>query len=363
MYNKDNIKKQLSLQDISLLLDEFGGEPQIHSNYIIAKTICHNGVGEGSHKLYYYNNTQLFHCYTGCAEPSFDIFELVLKILNQMSNKEYTLHDAILFVARYFRIEAEKNDVIQKKLEDWQIFQKYENNLQQEISQPFKLLKPYQNQILDHLPHPTILPWIEEGISQKVLEYNHIAFDPISCSIIIPHYNMDNELIGIRQRTLIKDDEVYGKYRPAYLNNQTYKHALGFNLYNLNNSKEHIKQFQTAIVFESEKSPLLYQTYFGIDNDISVAVCGFNLLHYQFQLLMQCNIKEIVIAFDKQFKETGDEEWKALIKKYTKLNEKYGSYVKLSFIYDNQNLLEYKDSPIDKGKDVFLQLFKERKVI
>ena len=49
---------------------------------------------------------------------------------------------------------------------------------------------------------------------------------------IIPHYDINNNLIGIRERTLIKENEVYGKYRPAYLNGKLYNHPLSFSLYN-----------------------------------------------------------------------------------------------------------------------------------
>ena len=34
--------------------------------------------------------------------------------------------------------------------------------------------------------------------------------------------------------------------------------------------------------------------------------------------------------------------------------------VKISFMFDKWNLLGYKDSPIDKGPDIFLELFKKR---
>jgi len=52
------------------------------------------------------------------------------------------------------------------------------------------------------------------------------------------------------------------------------------NLYNLNNSKKNIELIKKAIIFESEKSCLKYQSYFGIDNDISVACCGSNISAY-----------------------------------------------------------------------------------
>jgi hypothetical protein len=32
----------------------------------------------------------------------------------------------------------------------------------------------------------------------------------------------------------------------------------------------------------------------------------------------------------------------------------------VSFMFDKWNLLEYKMSPIDNGKDIFLELFKKR---
>lgn len=112
-----------------------------------------------------------------------------------------------------------------------------------------------------------------------------------------------------------------------------------------------------------EKSPLLYASYFGEDNDISVACCGSSLINYQVKLLLSLGVEEIVIAFDKQFKEIGDNEWKKWTKKLTDIHTKYGSYVQISFMFDLNNKLEYKDSPIDKGKDIFLQLFNERIVL
>ena len=48
-------------------------------NFFTARTICHNHLGEGSRKLYYYDNTKLFQCYTDCA-GSFDIYELICKV-------------------------------------------------------------------------------------------------------------------------------------------------------------------------------------------------------------------------------------------------------------------------------------------
>ena len=128
----------------------------------------------------------------------------------------------------------------------------------------------------------------------------------------------------MRGRTLCAEEgERYGKYRPLRVNNVLYNHPLGMNLYNFNNSKDNIKILKKAIVFEGEKSTLLYKSYFGLENDISVACCGSSVSAYQIQLLIDAGAEEIVIAFDRQFQEIGDEEFKHLKTNLLKLKQKY----------------------------------------
>ena len=111
-FNKDEIKNNLTIEQIYELVAELGGEPIMTNlgNSFVAKTICHNKFGEGSHKLYYYDNTKLFQCYTDCG-ASFDIFELVTKVKNineeyriyytqgSLKTREWSLPDAIYFDA------------------------------------------------------------------------------------------------------------------------------------------------------------------------------------------------------------------------------------------------------------------------
>lgn len=112
-----------------------------------------------------------------------------------------------------------------------------------------------------------------------------------------------------------------------------------------------------------EKSVLKYQTYFGFENDIAVACCGSNLSAYQAQLLIDAGAQEIIIAFDRQFKSYGDEEYIHLLKNLKKITSKYKNYVNISCILDKKKLTGYKDSPVDCGADIFLQLFKERIIL
>ena len=320
-------------------------------------------IGGHSHKLYYYNNTKLFRCYTECSD-TFDIYDLIVKN-KKTEGINFTLYQAIQFVITFFNltISAENFSFSNEEISDWQILNKYEQTNSQEKQEKIIDFKFYDDKILKYLPKPKIPIWLKEGISQEVMNNCGIAFDPVLWGIVIPHYNIDGKLIGIRERTLIKEEEENGKYKPAILNYQMYNHPLGFNLYNLNNSKNNIRKIKKAIIFEGEKSCLLYQSYFGIDNDISVAVCGSNLTNYQVQLLKSLDVNEIVIAFDKQWRESGDNEFKGWVKKLKEINKKYSSIISISFMFDKWNLLGYKDSPIDRGADIFMQLFKRRIMI
>ena len=355
----EKVKNDLSIDQVYDLLASLGGDPQIKGDLIISRTICHGGH---SHKLYYYDNTKLFKCYTDCLD-SFDIFELIIKI-NKLDNIDYSLPQAIRFITNYYGIVVETEiSETQENLQDWQILNKYDRSSSQEKEEKIVEMKFYDDKILQYLPHPRILNWEKEGITREVMEECGICYDPSYQGIVIPHYNIDGKLVGIRERTLIKENENNGKYKPAILNYKQYNHPLGFNLYNLNNSKENIKKIKKVFVFEGEKSCLLYRSYFGGDADISVAVCGSNLINYQVQLLLSLGVEEICIAFDKQFQEIGDDEWKRWTKKLKELNRKYSPLVQISFLFDKMNLLGYKDSPIDRGPEIFMQLFKERIVL
>ena len=357
-YDKDTLKENLSIEEVFDLVSELGGEPIMGKGLFTARTICHGG---DSHKLYYYDNTKLFHCYTGCGDASFDIYDLVLRVNKTAGIQNFSLSRAIIFVAKYFGYTTETfefEDNLDTN-EDWKIINNFKRNKEKTQSRIVEL-KVYDDKILKYLPHPHIIPWEQEGIDFKIMESRGICYNPINEGIIIPHYDIDNRLIGIRERTLIKENEIYGKYRPAYIKGKLYNHPLGFNLYNLNNSKKAISAFQKAIVFEGEKSCLKYASYFGQESDISVACCGSNLINYQVKLLIALNVKEIIIAFDKQFQKIGDKEWEKWVIKLKTLYNKYGNYINISYMFDKNNLLGYKDSPIDCGKDIFIKLFNER---
>ena len=82
------------------MLEMWGAEPEYTDKGIVAHTICHNAIGHGSRKLYYYDSTRLFVCYSNCG--TFDIFDLCIKVKKIQDGVDWELYDAMAFIADYF---------------------------------------------------------------------------------------------------------------------------------------------------------------------------------------------------------------------------------------------------------------------
>jgi hypothetical protein len=252
-FDKDKVKEQLTLEQVFELLQEWGGDPQYTDYGILSSTICHNRLG-GSRKLYYYDNSKLFQCYTGCG--SFDLFELTIKIFSLQYDKEINLDTAIRYIAAKFGIAGEYVEE-DNSSEDWHIFESYSRIREIETKDYHVELKTYDIALLDRFNYQVKLtPWLEEEITQEVLDYAHIGFYPGADQITIPHFDANNRLVGLRGRALAQEEvEKWGKYRPLRLNKDLqFNHPLGMNLYGLNWAKDNIAIVGKAIIFEGERN-------------------------------------------------------------------------------------------------------------
>lgn len=104
-----------------------------------------------------------------------------------------------------------------------------------------------------------------------------------------------------------------------------------------------------------EKSVLQVES-FNIPN-CSAAVCGNKLNKYALDILIRtCHPREIIICFDNEELSHSSDYFNYL---YNICN-KYKAYCNFSFIYDKDGLLELKDSPSDKGENIFIKLLNTR---
>lgn len=351
-YDKDEVKDTLEDEDVFEILERLNAEPEDHGDYFICKTICHGG---DSHKLYYYCGSRLFKCYTHCSD-TFDIFGLIQRV------EHVELNEAISFVVAMFNLSSKLSKTDYSELsEDWKLFKRYHELSDIEIKRDKIILPEIDRNLILHYPQPRFLNWENEHIPKEVCDFMDIHYDPINGGILIPHTDENNRVVGIRERTLIQENEIYGKYRPWKNGKKLYTHPLAFNLYGLFAAKDNITNMRTAIVYESEKAVLQTINYLGIANTIGVAVCGSSISKYQFQLLQELNISEMCIGFDADYERVGDAKWDQMIQRLQKIYNKFSPFVNVSFLLDiHGDKLGYKQSPTDCGKQIFMDLWRDR---
>jgi hypothetical protein len=179
VFDKLKIREALTDENVFDLLQEWGGDPSYDTYGFVSTTICHNPPGEGSRKLYYYTNTGLFRCYTGC-DSYFDIFELVSKVAKIQWDKDFDLNDAVRWVAQKFGFSGDHEDRPEDEdLDDWKYLANYERIQDISLKDNSVLLKVYENDILERFNYKVkISPWLREGITQAALDQARIGFYP-----------------------------------------------------------------------------------------------------------------------------------------------------------------------------------------
>ena len=188
----------------------------------------------------------------------------------------------------------------------------------------------------------------------------NISFSIGQNKIIIPHFDINGRLIGIRGRALNPEDIELGKYRPVQVGSIIYSHPLQFNLYGIYEHQEGIKLRRQAIIAEAEKSVMLDDGYYGKFSNC-VACCGSVFNKYQISMLTDIlGANEIIIALDKEYTDWRTDKAKKYREKIEHMCRRYLNQATFSYIWDYDNVLEEKDSPFDKGKDVFEHLYKTR---
>ena len=349
-----DLREDMSEETVKGILEQFNVMPFDETEaFIIFPTCCHNLEG-GSPKLYYYKNTHLFHCYTECSE-TFDIFHLLIKMM-KLRGKDITLHDAVVMCDLDTETEIDYN---QSELEDYRYMLRLERAVSADQLPP---VPTYNKNVLEKYTfnRAGLSPWYNEGISYEAMRKFGILYSSIDNAIVIPNYDIDGNLIGVRGRFL--DEEValkYGKYRPLYDGEVCLRHPSGRSLYGLFQNKASIMKKHMAIIVEGEKSVLHYDDYYK--DNICVATLGKNITPSQISLLQQCGVRRVVLAYDADY-ET-EEELRQKREEYVKLANILVKYFQVSILLDWDLKLEYKSSPLEGGKEYFEKLLSERLVL
>lgn len=361
--NKDAILNSLTKEDIIKICSELGSpnyKEDGHDNLCFSTSICHGG--DSPYKLVYYSNSQLFTCFT-CGE-TYGIVELVIRAKRQQG-QNLSWYKALYTIAKitgklYESTPEERNTKTLIDDFEWinrlKTVQKRTNNIPN--------LSELNENILDIFWYVPYQGWLDEYITREALSRFEIGYYGLTNQITIPHRDMNGRLIGIRGRYLNEiDAKLYGKYVPLYINGEFLSHQLGSNLYGLHVVRSKIMQCKKIMLVEAEKSVLQAYAYFREDSFV-VGLCGFNITYTQIKILLKkLKVEEVIIGFDRDYEDANSYEALAYYQNIVKKVAPLVPYCRVYLVLDKQNRLGFKDSPTDKGKEVLIELMKEKILI
>ena len=328
------------------------------------RTICHNIEG-GKYNLGFNKDNRYFTCYSECG-CRYSLLGLVKKVLELRGESRGTIN-ALRYICDIVGIECNfKGKVIKNKKEedgwyDWKKLLKYKNKNIDKVN------KIYDKDILYKLDRVVYEPWVDEGIGEDIQWKWGIRWYDRKQQVVIPVLNQNGELVGTHCRNTNQELVDLGmKYdHLRLLDGKEYKFNMGLELFGLNYNAVNIARYKTFILVESPKSVMQFDN-FDMPN-ICVGMFGMNFSLQKLKLLLTFGAENVIIALDKQYKEINnieDSEWDKYKKKINRIVDICQPYMKeIKVIYDNEDLLDYKDSPTDKGEIVFKKLLERAEIL
>lgn len=368
----DELLKLITKEDVISLMENLGNDDYIvdENGDLKFKTICHGGH---SHKLYYYHEPRQddssestgrrFHCYSNCGNMS--IFDFLMQVYDWDFNQAFTF--LLKFKGLHNQITHKESgwNKSETKCKDWDFLDKYKklSQIKEKAKEPLPILPIFNKSDMNRFDKIYPESWLSDHITEQAMWKFDIRFYIRQWKAVMPHYDINGNLIGIRGRSFLKSDLDDGKkYMPIYYGQTSYKHPLQFNIYGIYQNKQTIKKVKKVILFESEKSVMQCESYYP-DNNFSLALCGSSFSNYQRDMILSLGVDEVFIALDKQYKnelltDEDNEEYNQYVKKVKKIADKLVNFVNVYIIYCDDDRLDYKDSPSDKGKIILEQLMK-----
>jgi len=185
--------------------------------------------------------------------------------------------------------------------------------------------------------------WEQEGISKASMEKFQVSYDSFSDRLVYPIRNADGKIVNIGGRTLDAAWKEKGLRKYTYF--KPWPGGMQI-IYGIYENMKSIEKSHEIIIFEGAKSVMLADS-FGIGNTGAILTSHLNPAQMKLLIRLGCRV---VFALDKDVNIQKDHNIKRL-----------KQFVNVSYVWDKNNLLDEKDSPVDKGADVFRQLFEERR--
>lgn len=327
----------------------------------------HSNPNDGGYNLAFNPNSKSFMCFSQCS-CSYSLLSLVKKHKELVDGKCSTW-SAMKFICDQINIPFNFKEEIKQvntNIYKWQnSLLKYTKNYSNATNQI------YDKSILNYLTPCYYEPWLKEGMTKESLDKFDIRWYDRLQQVLIPVYDDEGNLVGTHDRNtnpeLVDNGFKYDHLR--LLDGTEYKFQMGLVLYGLNMNKADIERTRTAILFEAPKSVIHIDGFY--DYNISVAMFGMNLQKAKLKLLLKYGVNKFIIALDRQYKNVmiNSEYTKEFLKYREKVDRiidtirPYAQEIGVVWDNDEDRFLEYKDSPVDQGKEVWEKLFDRREIV
>ena len=312
---------------------------------------------KGSPKLYFYKDSQIYFGYT--SSRSYDIISLVQTRLSLLK-QPCSFLDACQFILDTTNINPDSISHVKKEghVYDWSNLERFIR-----VRKYGNQLSEYNRNIIDTLPPLYPQAWIDEGISEETMEKYQIRYYERCNQTVIPCFDDEARLVGVRVRNWDKDRVEQAKYMPLVtLDGQCYKFNTNQVFYGINYNKPEIERTGKVIIVESEKAVMKLDTYMGRHN-IALGMYGSNLGIQRRNQLLKMGVNTVSYVVDNDFIGQDDEffeQWREKIRHFIKL---WDGFCRVEIVWDNLGLLGPKENATDRTKEVWEQLWENREII
>ena len=312
---------------------------------------------KGSPKLYFYKDTSIYVGMT--AGRSYDIISLTQTRLSLLK-QPCSFLDACQFILDTTNINPDSISRVKKEghVYDWSNLERFIR-----VRKYGNQLSEYNRNIIDTLPPLYPQAWIDEGISEETMEKYQIRYYERCNQTVIPCFDDEARLVGVRVRNWDKDRVEQAKYMPLVtLDGQCYKFNTSQVFYGINYNKPEIERTGKVIIVESEKAVMKLDTYMG-EHNIALGMYGSNLGIQRRNQLLKMGVNTVSYVVDNDFigqDDTFFEQWREKIQHFIKL---WDGFCRVEIVWDNLGLLGPKENATDRTKEVWEQLWENREII
>ena len=353
------LKKALTLSHYDTILRELGIPIFSKSN---TEWRCfsgdrHKNSYDGGTNLVFYPDTKIFTSFS--AGRSYDCISLVQTRLNLLG-QTCSFLDACNWILEKTGLDPTK---IAKPLTNGHVYDWSELERFIRVRKYGNQLPEYNRNIIDTLPPLYPQAWIDEGISEETMAKYQIRYYERCNQTVIPCFDDEARLIGVRVRNWDKDRVEQAKYMPLItLDGQCYKFNTNQVFYGINYNKPEIERTGKVIIVESEKAVMKLDTYMGRHN-IALGMYGSNLGIQRRNQLLKMGVNTVSYVVDNDFIGQDDEffeQWREKIRHFIKL---WDGFCRVEIVWDNLGLLGPKENATDRTKEIWEQLWENREII